>query len=138
MDKGTLFQLRNLLGRKQVSKVSKNVFAAEDLLAVTTQGHVIAAAMEIKKVMKLEDLHLSDGESISSLSQGIVDNFLTPTFFAEEELPADGVNLYARELMLMGLLWYSFQDAISEGDGPAVMKFWNVMTVMFKLTRHKK
>lgn len=139
MDKGTLFQLRNLLARKQVSKkVSKNVFAAEDLLAVTTQGHVIAAAMEIKKVMKLEDLHLSDGESISSLSQGIVDNFLTPTFFAEEELSADGVNLYARELMLMGLLWYSFQDAISEGDGPAVMKFWNVMTVMFKLTRHKK
>ena len=57
MSKGTLFQLRNLLGRTQVTKkVSKNVFAAEDLLAVTTQGHVIAAAMAIKNVTQLEDL----------------------------------------------------------------------------------
>ena len=135
MDKGTLFQLRNLLGRKQVSK---NVFVAEGLLAVTIQGHVIVSAMEIKKFIMLENLHLNNGESISSLSQGIVDIFLTPTFFAEAELPTDSVNLYTRELMLMGLLWYSFQECISEGDGPAVMKFWNVMTVMFKVTRHKK
>ena len=142
MDKGTLFQLRNLLGRKQVSKkvskkVSKNVFVAKSHLAVTIQGHVIVSAMEIKKFIMLENLHLNNGESIGSLSQGIVD-ILTPTFFAEAELPTDSVNLYTRELMLMGLLWYSFQDAISEGDGPAVMKFWNVMTVMFKVTRHKK
>lgn len=142
MDKGTLFQLRNLLGRKQVSKkvskkVSKNVFVAEGLLTVTIQGHVIVSAMEIKKFIMLENLHLNNGESIGSLSQSIVD-ILTPTFFAEAELPTDSVNLYTRELMLMGLLWYSFQDAISEGDGPAVMKFWNVMTVMFKVTRHKK
>ena len=69
MDKGTLFQLRNLLGRKQVSKkvskkVSKNVFVAEGLLAVTIQGHVIVSAMEIKKFIMLENLHLNNGESI--------------------------------------------------------------------------
>ena len=139
MSKGTLFQLRNLLGRTQVTKkVSKNVFAAEDLLAVTTQGHVIAAAMAIKNVTQLEDLSLSEGETVSSLSQRIVDNFLTPTFFGEDNLPTDGVNLYARELMLMGVIWYSFTDAISKGDGPAVMKLWKVMTVMFNLTRHTK
>ena len=90
MDKGTLFQLRNLLGRKQVSKkvskkVSKNVFVAEGLLAVTIQGHVIVSAMEIKKFIMLENLHLNNGESIGSLSQGIVDIFLTPTFFLQRQ-----------------------------------------------------
>ena len=40
--------------------------------------------------------------------------------------------------MLMGLIWYSFKDAISEGDGPAVMSYWKVMTTMFKLTNHRK
>ena len=68
----------------------------------------------------------------------VVDTFVTPIFFGEEDLPSDQVTLYARELMLMGLLWYSFKDAISEGDGPAVMSYWKVMTIMFKLTNHSK
>lgn len=102
------------------------------------QGHVIAAAMAIKNVAQLEDLSLSEGKTVGSLSQRIVDKFLKHTFFGQAQLPSDGVNLYARELMLMGLIWYSFKDAISEGDGPAVMKYWKVMTIMFKLTRHTK
>jgi len=104
IDKGSLFQLRNLLGRSQVTKLVKaNVFAAEDFLEVVTQVHVVGTH-----------------------------------FFADGNLTTDKVNLHARELMLMGLLWYSFKDAISEGDGPAVMSFWKVLTVMFRLTGHTK
>ena len=139
MDKGTLFQLRNLLRRTQVSeKVSTNVSAAEDLLEVVTQGHVIAAAMTIKKVTNLEDLCLEENETITSLSQLIIEEFLTPIFFGEEQLTSDRVNLYGRELLLMGLIWYSFKDAIAEGDGPSVMCYWKVMTIIFRLTRHTK
>ena len=139
MDKGSLYQLRNLLGRTHVTKkVKANVFAAEDLLEVVTQGHVIAAAMHVKQVAQLDDLVFVREENISLLSQQIVDELLRPIFFGDENLTSDGINLHARELMLMGLLWYSFRDAISEGDGPAVMSYWKVMTIMFRLTGHKK
>jgi len=74
MDKGTLFQLRNLLRRTQVSKeVKSNVFAAEDLLEVVTQGNILAAAMTIKGATKLEDMTLSENENIVSLSKLIMD-----------------------------------------------------------------
>ena len=128
-----------MLHRTQVSKdVKSSVFAAEDLLEVITHGHVLAAAMTVKGVTKLEDMSLTVSEKLTSLSERIVDTFVRPIFFGEEDLPSDQVTLYARELMLMGLLWYSFKDAISEGDGPAVMSYWKVMTIMFKLTNHSK
>ena len=38
-------------------------------------------------------------------------------------MPNDTVNSYARELMLMGLLHVSMNDAITEADGPVVMQF---------------
>lgn len=139
MDKGSLFQLRNLLGRTHVTKsVKANVFAAEDFLEVVTQGHVLAAALDVRQVSQLEDLVLARGEKVSSLSQQIVDDLLAPIFFGDRNLTTDKVNLHARELMLMGLQWYSFKDAISEGDGPAVMSYWKVMTTMFRFTGHTK
>ena len=118
--------------------VKANAFAAEDFLEVVTQGHVVMAAMDVRQVSQLEDLVLVWGEKVSSLSQQIVDDFLPPIFFADGNLTTDKVNLHARELMLMGLLWYSFKDAISGGDGPAVMSFWKVLTVMARLTGHTK
>ena len=128
-----------MLGRTQVfNEVKANVFAAEDLLEVVTQGHVLAAVMTVKNVTELEDVSLTESEHILSLSKHIVDTFVTPIFFGEEILPDDQVTLYARELMLMGLFWYSFKDAIGEGDGTAVMSYWKVMTVIFKLTNHRK
>lgn len=104
MNKSTLFQLGNLLGRKQVSK---NVFAAKDLLAVTTQGHVICSRhgnQESYIYTKLEYLHLSNGESISLLSQDIIDNFLTPTIFAEAELSTFTPVTRSRKIMLIMMM----------------------------------
>lgn len=46
--------------------------------------------------------------------------------------------MHACEQLLMGLLWYGFKDAIREGDGPAVMSYWKVLMVIFKLTGHSK
>ena len=132
------FQLRTVLQRTQVSKeVKSNVHAAEDLLEVVTKGHVLAVAMTVKGVTKLEDMSLTKGEQNTSSSEHIEDTFVTPIFF-EENLPSDQVTLCARELMFMGLLRYSFKDAISEGDGPVVMSYWKVMTVVFRLTNHRK
>ena len=59
-------------------------------------------------------------------------------FFADENLPTEKVNPNAMELMLMKLLWYSFKDAISDGDRPTLMSFWKVLTVKFRFTGHTK
>ena len=81
MDKGSLFQLQNQLGQMHVTKLVKaNVFAAEVHLEVITQGHVVAAAMDVRQVVKLEDLVLVSGQKVSSLSQQIVDDLLAPIF----------------------------------------------------------
>ena len=82
MDRGSLFQLRNLLGQTHVTKsVKANVFTVEDLLKVIiTQGHVVVAAMDVRQVSQLEDFILVRGEKVSSLSQQIVDHFLVPIF----------------------------------------------------------
>ena len=96
------------------------------------------AAMDVRQVLQLEDLVLVRGEKVSSFSEQIVDDFLAPMFFTDRDLTKNKVNLHAKELMLMRLLWYSFKNAISEGDGPALMSFWKVLTVMFRLTGHTK
>ena len=81
MDRGSLFQLRNLLGQTHVTRsVKANVFTVEDLLKVITQGHVVAAVMDVRQVSQLEDFVFARREKVSSLSQQIVDDFFVPIF----------------------------------------------------------
>ena len=117
--------------------VSKNVHAAEDLLQIVTEGHVIAAAATAQNVSSASSVTLPD-EGIAHLAKTCRDRFLRPIFFRRDNLPADGVHTYACEVMLLGLLLYAFKDAIHEGDGSAVMSFWKVLTVIFQLTGHRK
>ena len=80
-----------MLHRTQVSKdVKSSVFAAEDLLEVITHGHVLAAAMTVKSVTKLEDMSLTVSEKLTSLSERIrrcdmskpeVAEHITPRFY---------------------------------------------------------
>lgn len=46
MERGTLYQLRNLINRRNVTKeVKSNVNANEDFLEVTVKGYIIVAAL---------------------------------------------------------------------------------------------
>ena len=46
MERGTLFQLRNLLNRRNIStSVKSNVNAWENFLNVVTKGHIVAAVL---------------------------------------------------------------------------------------------
>lgn len=108
------------------------------LLQVVTEGHIIAAAMSVKGVLSVGAVSLDPGQTVNSLAKNLSEQFLEPIFFDNCVLPKDEVYTYACETMLMGLLWYGFKDAIREGDGPAVMSFWKVLTVIFKLTGHTK
>ena len=48
MERGTLYQLRNLINRQSVvKKVKSDVNACEDFLELVVTGHVVACAMKI-------------------------------------------------------------------------------------------
>ena len=56
-DKGTLFQLRNLLNRRNVSQIPKQNFdACDDFLNTIVDSHVLAAAIEHLGMKSVSDL----------------------------------------------------------------------------------
>ena len=67
-EKGTLYQLKNLLHRTAVPlDPGDNMKAAEDFLEIVLHGHIVAAA---------ESLYTTSDGSLSDLSQAIVDKFV--------------------------------------------------------------
>ena len=55
MDKGTMYQLRNLINWRNVIKDSKNVAACEDFILLLAEAHILAAAMTLFGMESLED-----------------------------------------------------------------------------------
>ena len=47
---------------------------------------------------------------------------------------ADLVHLYAKEFLALALLlWFGFHDAIKEGDGKRILRYWKFLLVVFKV-----
>ena len=56
MDVGTLFQLRNLINRRNIVKdPTSNVAASEDFILLVTEAHILSAAMTVLKMKSLDD-----------------------------------------------------------------------------------
>ena len=61
IDGGTMFQLRNLVNRRNVKKdPSDDVNASEDFLRAVVHGHIIAAAMEVFQMDSLDGVPCAD------------------------------------------------------------------------------
>lgn len=56
-------------------------------------------------------------------------NLQTPT--TAPSASDDKVREYAVETLTLGLVWTSFHDAIKEGDGPRVMRYWKLLAILF-------
>ena len=136
-EKGTLYQLKNLLNRTAVPlDPSDNMKAAEDFLLVVLHSHIVAAAKAV----------LDESEAIDdvlSLSKTIVENYITITLpsSSANKPPSvkclDKINMYATEVLTLGLLWHSFHDAIKEGDGDRIIRNWKFNLLAFKSARRK-
>ena len=97
--------------------------------------HAIAAAKEI--------LSLTSVNSVSDLAKAITTNFtyvsqldFSQQISEKQKAVDDGVHLYAVELLTLGLLWHGFHDAIKEGDGERIMRYWKFLLILFKSTNH--
>ena len=111
---------------------SKNVKAAEDFLKLILYAYIISVGETL----------LSNSPSpveLQALPEAIVASFVTLRHSMQSQpqgisTPPDGVVLYAKEVLTLGLIWLGFYDAIQEGDGIRVMRYWKVLLLLFKAT----
>ena len=134
-EKGTLYQLKNLLHRNAVPlDPGDNMKAAEDFLQVVLQGHIAVAA---ETVCTASDRELT----LAELSKAIVEKFVKIILPSPSSPSAstnnDKVFLYATEVITLGLIWESFHDATREGDGERLVRIWKFLMLIFKAARRK-
>ena len=155
MDCGTLFQLRNLLNRRNVRKdPSDDVNACEDFFMTVTEGHILAAVMQEFGMSSLEDtpshmLFPEDSYSQDPLQRRdltvkaleyvvrkLVDISTpradSPGGSTVKGTVVDTVQEYARDTLSLGLLYMEFTDAIREGDGSRILRCWRYFLLIFR------
>lgn len=155
MDGGTLYQLRNLINRRNViSSPENDVNASEDFLTIMVKAHVVAVAMEVLGMCDLLDSPNElivppgiDGQSasvIESLAQVIVSTYVDLTNFQQTKgsksksgnKGMDHIQEYAKEVVTLGFLYLGFQDAFRKGDGLRVLTVWKYLFLIFRATGH--
>jgi len=47
-------------------------------------------------------------------------------------VPVDGIFIYSKEVLTLGLLWLGFTDAIRESDRKKVFLYWKFLMLVFK------
>ena len=134
-DKGTLQELQHLINRTNVpARPKKN--AAEDFMQVVVIGHVAPLVMthfamvSINDEPKYSDLskvsrcHESQKElffrqALINMLRRHITLFKIP-FTCTSTTTNDRVELYAQEMLTLGLLFFKFKDPIRCGDGEHV------------------
>ncbi|KAL5502833.1 hypothetical protein EMCRGX_G009668 [Ephydatia muelleri] len=148
LDVGTLYQLKILINRRNVSKdVKKDMNACEDFLELVTSSHVIAAALHSVGVSNSSDFLLNFSSStlpsdqqaaLESLVVSICSKFINISYpYRDYKDSSDHILKYTMEVMSLGLLYLEFKDAVREGDGFRVLRCWKFFFLLFRGTGHK-
>ena len=148
---GTLFQLRNLIGRTNVKGKPIDCFdPCEDFFVLIVEAHIVIAAMKLREMATLSDVpstkYLPQGEVtwtqtdeerktiIDDITATIVDSFVFLDYNAsscDATVTKDSVYSYATQLLTLGCFYLEFRDAIKEGDGLRVLRCYRYMLPMF-------
>ena len=102
----------------------KNLKAAEDFLTVKMHAYIITAA---KKILSKKTV-----QSAAEISKEIVETYLNIKIPSENSTRSETKDKYAREVLTLCLLWHGYHDAISEGDGDKVLRYWRFLLLVFK------
>ena len=130
MDGGTLYQLRNVINRRNITKKpTGNVTASEEYFLLVTEAHIVTAAMTLFQMDSLEDrpnplffpegceeLPKSDCRTVFLHAAGkVLTKFVDLSFCRQLTQPEDRIQAYACEVLSLGLFLMEFNDAIREG-----------------------
>ena len=83
----------------------------------------------------ISDMSVDLSRSISSASEegeSAKKCVEVPSVVATKNSNSDRVNLYAKELVTLGLLYKEFADGIREGDGNRVFRIWRYLLMILK------
>lgn len=150
---GTLYQLRNLLTRRNVTaKIKSDPTACEEFFILVLEAHILTIAMKKFGLESFDDTPSIDlfGEEFTEKTpsdrmdvfnnavKGIVTEFTN--FFNTESLmeERDHILAYANELLSFGMLYLEFVDSIREGDGHRILRCWRYLLLIFKATNKRK
>ena len=156
-DQCTLYQLRNLINRRNVQRDPKNdVNAAEDFLELVTDAHIIhAASIELGSedgetlpetvVQALSLLKTADERKafLRKISLLIVDHYMLPlspclSSSMVDQTQQDHVFNYGKILLTLGMVHHYFKDSVREGDGDRVFSCWKILLPLFKQDGRRK
>ncbi len=87
--------------------------SAEDFLLLLLHTHTIAAAKRIHSLTSVTEL--AHASRCYTRKKGL-------------QRLKDGVYVYAVELLTFTLFWHGFHDAIKEGDGDRILRYWKFFT----------
>lgn len=155
MDGGTLYQLKNLINRRNVvSEPKKDMNACEDFFVLVVEGHIVTAAMTVfdmssekdrpsKEVFPEESGSLNKEQRYEVLRLAvdkILDRYVDLSYGdicsqsddATKKLELDGVQSYASDILSLGLLYMELCDGIREGDGERIIRCWRFLMLIFK------
>lgn len=150
-DTGTLYHLRNLINRRNVTHTPKNrVNACEEFFLLVVEGYILTTAMKAFGMSSLEDkpsdsLFPSEVSNImfpyqrrefllKKVQDLIIDKFVHLSYPASEEVETDGVNAYSKDVISYGLLLMELNDGVREGDGYRIFCCHKMMLPIFKAT----
>ena len=146
---GTLYQLRNLINRRNVVCNPKNdMNSCEDFFELVTTAHIIVAAMKIFGMSKIDDkpdetLLPSDTDNpamvLKAAVKKILSSFVDLSFPVETKKrpqSMDHIHEYGKEVLTMGLFLLEFKDLIRLGAGERDLRCWKFMFLFFRATGH--
>ena len=122
-EKGTMYQLCNILDRTAVPSDPERTWR---LLRTSCSSFCICCCWCPSTATLLFDC-----KPITCLLSKIYCQLLPNTETVTDE-DVDGVNLYARELLTLALLWHEFHDPWKGGDGDRILLCWKMMLPIFK------
>ena len=75
----------------------------------------------------------------SESAKVVVDKYVSIPNMTDKKAPdsTDTVYLYATKVITPGLLWCGFHDAIKEGDGESILRYWKFLLAAFKATGYR-
>lgn len=154
-----MFQLRNLLNRRNVVKdVRNDMNATEDFFETIGVGHIVTAAMQFFKMQIIDkdpqNPGLQEATKLPRLEKwnvlrtsirGLLKQYVSlslscphhPAGF-DPQSSVDGVYEYACTVLSMAMFVFEFDDAVKEGDGERVYCLWKHLLLIFRYSGRTK
>jgi L1 cell adhesion molecule like protein len=145
MEHGTIYQIRNLIGRSNVVTQPKNdMNACEDFLKIVLYSYITVAAMEILEIDEVDEIPSSFDDDIWLQSEDerkrkmeeilikIVHKFIDIKYNAPcSTTKDDRILQYSKQLLSIGCVFLEIVDAVKQGDGVRMLHCWKYLMIIY-------